>query len=227
MAQWVHCSQCDQHYQFPDTAVGKQASCPKCGKLLAVGAPARPVPAAPPLPRVPPVREAAEPLWALPVRRDRREPAAAPARQAPTAEAPAYVGVPNTYHHEACGGDTTISPDYVAWMSGDPFSFIVSSKCAKCRRYVGLRALVWKDTGENVGAYRKRLRRQMHPLLIALRLVGGPLLGALLGAAVGAVANLRNMDLGVIAGVLIGLPLGYFVTGMAYQIGWAMAHKKK
>ena len=63
--------------------------------------------------------------------------------------------------------------------------------------------------------------------MIALRLVGGPLLGALFGAAVGAVANLENMDLGVLAGVLIGLPLGYFVTGMAFQIGWAMAHKKK
>ena len=52
--------------------------------------------------------------------------------------------------------------------------------------------MTWKDTGENVAAYRKRLRRQTHPLLIALRLVVGPLLGALIGAAIGAVANLKN-----------------------------------
>ncbi len=230
MAQWIHCSQCDQHYQFPDTAAGKQAACPKCGKLLAVGAPAPAVPAVP-LPRaVPkPVREAAEPLWALPVRRDRREPTAGPSRQAPPAEAAAaaYVGVPNAYHHEACGGDTTISPDVVAWMTGDPYGFIVSTKCANCGRYVGLRAVTWKDTGETVAAYRKRLRRQTYPLLIALRLVVGPLTGALIGAAIGAVANLKNWDLGALAGVVIGLPLGYYVTGMAYQIGWAMTRKKR
>lgn len=236
MAQWVHCPQCDQHYQFPDTAAGKRAACPKCGKLLAVSAPAPPpVPSIPAIdiPAARPAPKAREELpWAVPVRRRRPEPEAeeAPPRPEPPPEpppGPAFVGVPNTYRHDACGGDTTISADYVAWMTGDPFSLIVSSKCAKCRRYVGLRGLVWNDTGENVGAYRRRLRRQMHPLLIALRLAGGPLLGALLGAAVGALANMKNWDLGVLAGVLIGLPLGYFVTGMAYQIGWTIGRKKE
>ena len=219
MAQWVNCPQCEQHYQFPDTAAGKQAACPKCGKLLAVGAPAAPaVPSVPlPQPRAVPIPAAAPPLWVLPVAQ----------KEAPRPTAPAPDGVPNVYHHDACGGDTTIAPDVVAWMTGDPYNFILSLKCANCGRRVRTRALTWKDTGETLKAYRKRLRRQTSRLLTVLRLVVGPLTGALIGAAIGAAANLKNWNLGALAGVVVGLPLGYYVTGLAFQIGWMMTRKKK
>ena len=78
MPLWVHCPQCDQHYQFPDATAGKQASCPKCGKLLPVVAPAPPIPSVPRMPpqqrigppptcRRRPDRGAGRPMWALPV----------------------------------------------------------------------------------------------------------------------------------------------------------------
>jgi hypothetical protein len=67
----------------------------------------------------------------------------------------------------------------------------------------------------------------MHPGKILLRVVGGPLIGVLLGAGIGALANSGARWLGVLEGVLIGLPLGYFVTGIVFQILWSMAQRKK
>jgi hypothetical protein len=256
MAQWIHCPQCDQHYQFPDAAPGKQPACPKCGRLLSASA-AAPAAARQAIPPVPfPLREQepGEALWALPVSRKggrpvaeaadgedaprRREkppppillPPAAPQRPPDAATLPEVISTPDNptvYLHKACGASTSISQDIAARISGDPFSFIPATLCAGCRRYVGLNAVLWKDSGENVAAYRARLRRQMHPLRIALRFVVGPLTGALVAAAVGAAVNLRNWDLGALLGVLIGLPLGYFVTGIVFQIAWAMSHRKK
>ena len=185
-----------------------------------------------------PVAEAA--LDEEPQRRREKPPLAQPLRSPmPAAAAPRQPEVetppdepstpdnPTVYLHKACGASTSISQDVAARISGDPFSFIPATLCAGCRRYVGLNSVLWKDTGENVSAYRARLRRQMHPLRIAVRFLVGPLTCALLTAAVGAVVNLRNWDLGALFGAAIGLPLGYFVTGIAFQIAWAMAHGKK
>src|SRR4051812_31255417 len=125
MALWVPCPQCDQHYQFPDAAAGKQASCPKCGKLLAVNAPAPQVPSVPRVPPLAPVRptrvpaapadEGEEPLGALPVPSQpgrpapddaRRSPAPAPRLQpveAPAEDlAPTAGDNPTAYYHAAC-----------------------------------------------------------------------------------------------------------------------------
>ena len=268
MPLWVHCPQCDQHYQFPDTAAGKQAACPKCGRVLNVSAPPpAPIPI-PPAPRLPPQRIPAaphlppqpeQPMWALPVAPEGRRRAADPAdrlpprprpfddrRPAPPAPAPAPPPPkpatpetlspdlpatagdnPTAYHHPACGGVTTFSPDVAARISGDPFGFIPATFCASCRRYVGLRSVVWQGTRETLAAYRVRLRRQMHPGKILLRVLGGPLIGALLGAGIGALANASARLLGVVEGVVLGLPLGFFVTGVVFQIGWSLAQKKK
>ncbi len=241
MPLWVHCPQCDQHYQFPDAAAGKQAACPKCGRVLSVSAPAPAPMPIPPAPRMPPPRpQQEEPLWAVPVADSRRPlrprpiddrrpaPRSLPSPETLDPNLPATAGDdPTAYHHPACGGGTTFSADVAARISGDPFGFVPATYCAGCRRYVGLRSVVWQGTRETLAAYRRRLRRQMHPGKILLRVLGGPFLGALLGAALGFVANPNARWLGLLAGVVIGLPLGYFVTGIVYQVGWAMAKKNK
>jgi hypothetical protein len=260
MAQWIHCPQCDQHYQFPALPAGKQPACPKCGRLLTVSAaPAAAPQAIPPVPLPLQEEQPGEELWALPASRNgdrrpaaeatrdedpprrREKPFLAPPPRGPSQpalpsrpaggvappEALPTSGNPTVYYHEACGASTSISPDVAARISGDPFSFIPATLCAGCRRYVGLNTVAWQETGEKLAAYRARLRRQMHPLRMALRLLIGPLMGALVAAAVGAAVNPRNWDLGALAGVLIGLPLGYFVTGIALQIAWSMSRSKK
>jgi len=136
---------------------------------------------------------------------------------------------PTAYFHAGCGGNTPLSADVAARITGDPFGFVPAAYCVKCGRYVGLRAVVWQGTRESLAAYRARLRRTMRPGKILVRVLGGPLFGALLGAAVGALANAHNpraVGLGVLAGLLIGLPLGWFVTGVAFQLAWSMGRKK-
>jgi hypothetical protein len=210
-----------------------------------------PIPPAPRLPQPAPAPQQEEPLWALPApsqgrrpfgpdggnRPPRSAPPLASPRPAPPAEEPLDPNLPATagdnltaYYHPACRGSTTFSSDVAARITGDPYGFIPATFCAKCQRYVGLRAVVWQGTRENLAAYRARLRRQMHPAKTLLRMLGGPLIGALLGAAIGAVANAGNaraMGLGILAGVLVGLPLGWFVTGIVFQIAWSMRRGRK
>ena len=195
MPLWVHCSHCDQHYQFPDAAAGKQAACPRCGQVLKVSAAApapMPIPPAPRMPQpqripaapdLPPPPRPEEPMWVLPVEPDHRRrpphpddrrpprarpiddrrppaPAPAPPRPAPTPETlsqdlPAVAGDnPTAYHHPACGGVTPLPPDGAARITGDPFGFTPGVYCSTCRRYVGLRTVVWQGTRETLAAYR-------------------------------------------------------------------------
>ena len=51
-------------------------------------------------------------------------------------------------------------------------------------------------------------------------------------AAVATVPIAKQLGLGsvlgyLLAGVMIGLPIGFYVTGLAFQIAWAMTRKKK
>ena len=264
MPLWVHCSQCDQHYQFPDAAAGKQAACPKCGQRPErqrprPGADADPTGAAhcrrpqriPAVPDLPPQPSEEAPMWACrsgrkaagppapadgrPMRRGRRRlpRLAGPAAEAASPETlspdlPATAGDnPTAYHHPACGGTTTFTPDVAARISGDPFSFVPATYCASCRRYVGLRSVVWQGTRETLAAYSDPPSPTNAPRKDLLRVLGGPLIGVLLGAAIGALANPDARLLGILEGVVIGLPLGYFVTGIVFQIRWSMGQKKK
>ncbi len=186
-----------------------------------------PIPPAPRLPQPVPLQEG--PLWAMPVAQGCQPavPRRPPSPETLDPNLPAMAGDnPTAYHHPACGGSTTFPPDVAARISGDPFGFIPATYCAACRRYVGLRSVVWQGTRETLAAYRGRLRRQMHPGKILLRVLGGPLIGALLGVAIGFLANPDARWLGVLEGVAIGLPLGYFVTGIVFQVAWSMARKK-
>ncbi|HVS38178.1 MAG TPA: hypothetical protein VMS17_21645 [Gemmataceae bacterium] len=267
MPVWVHCPHCDQHYQFPDAAAGKQAACPKCGQVLKVDrpppapmpippAPRLPqpqrIPAAPELPPPPRQERPEQPMWALPVEPERGRPVdrrpfrplpmdhrrsapppPPPPRRIPSPETlspdlPAAAGDnPTAYHHPACDGVTPLSPDAAARILGDPFSFAPAVYCNTCRRFVGLRTVVWQGTRETLAASRARFRRLMHPGKILMRLLGGPLIGALLGIGVGFLANPSARWLGVLEGVVLGLPLGLFVTGIVFQVRWSMARKNR
>ena len=89
--------------------------------------------------------------------------------------------------------------------------------CAGCGRYVSLHSVEWPQTGETLARFRFRLRWEMHPLLIAVRLFLGPLAVALVGAALGALFNLRHPGAGLFTGAVLGLLLGYFLVGFFFQ----------
>src|SRR5262245_38795659 len=81
------------------------------------------------------------------------------------------------YRHPQCGRLTEISGHNFLRLA-NPFAVAFETICCGCGRAVPVRHVEWADTGENVVAYRKRLR--------AATPLGRRLMFALLGGTVGA-----------------------------------------
>ncbi len=210
----ITCPDCKRRTQFPERQSGKWESCPGCGRSLFLS---------PELCEedVPFVEPADGPDGDR-VRRPRGDFFRDPEEERPRRERgregrPTYERVPRVYYHPDCGGSTRISDDIVRMLVSDPFRPITSTLCAGCGRYVSLHSVEWPETGETLAQFRFRLRWEMHPLLIAVRLFLGPLAITLFGALVGALFNLRHPISGVFTGGLVGLLLGYFVVGFFFQ----------
>jgi hypothetical protein len=122
------------------------------------------------------------------------------------------------YCHEGCGGHTKVSRDIVAMIVSDPFRPISSTYCSGCGRFVSLHSVVWDDTGETVAAFRARLRWDMNPLLVLLRVVLGPLFGTVLGGIGGVLIAAERPAFGALAGCAIGFLVGYFLIGLVFQV---------
>jgi hypothetical protein len=60
------------------------------------------------------------------------------------------------YRHTACGGITEVSGDDYLRLEC-PFRGCNGTFCAGCRRFVGLDAVVWVDSGETIASYRQRI----------------------------------------------------------------------
>jgi hypothetical protein len=213
----ITCPDCKKHARFPDQMSGRWESCPGCGRSLFLSPELREED----VPFVEPAGEP-DPPEVVPVRRLRGDFFRNPEEERPRRgrgpeERPSYETVPHVYYHPDCGGSTRISDDVVRMLVSDPFRPITSTLCAGCRRYVSLHSVEWPETGETVAQFRFRLRWEMHPLLIAVRLFLGPLAVTLFGAVVGALFNLRHPATGLFTGGLIGLLLGYFVVGFFFQ----------
>jgi hypothetical protein len=210
----ITCPDCKRRAQFPEQRSGKWESCPGCGRSLFLSPDLREE-------DVPFVEPAGEPDVGR-VRRPRgdffRDPEEERRRREGGSEGrPTYEQVPHVYYHPDCGSSTRISDDIVRMIVSDPFRPISSTLCAGCGRYVSLHSVEWPETGETLAQFRFRLRWEMHPLLIAVRLFLGPLAITFFGALVGAPFNLRHPVAGLFTGGLIGLMLGYFVVGFFFQ----------
>jgi hypothetical protein len=122
------------------------------------------------------------------------------------------------YLHRQCGGFTQISGHDFLRLA-NPFAVAQETICCGCCRAVPIRQVEWADTGENVAAYRKRLRAEM-PLgrrlfFQVLGPVAGALVGFLCGFAggvlmIGRVGNQWLLAPGIIGG-LVGAVGGGFL----------------
>jgi hypothetical protein len=104
------------------------------------------------------------------------------------------------YRHQQCGSLTEISGHNFLRLA-NPFSVVGETICCTCQRAVPIRQVAWADTGENVTAYRKRLRAAM-PL-------GRRLFFSCLGSVVGAMA-----------GFLCGYLIGFVIIGPVGNRPW-------
>jgi hypothetical protein len=143
------------------------------------------------------------------------------------------------YRHQECGSLTQISGRNFLRLA-NPFAVVGETICCGCGRAVPIRQVAWADTGENVAAYRRRLRAAM-PLgrrlfFAALGLVVGALTGFLCGYAGGVLmigpmgnrpwwfqeSGLIAGGIGAFAGCLLGAqlipaPLMRLVWGLDYR----------
>jgi hypothetical protein len=94
-----------------------------------------------------------------------------------------------TYRHRPCGTLTQISGQSFLRLA-NPFAVAHETICCGCGRAVPIRDVEWADTGENVAAYRKRLRSETPLGLRVFFGLLGPVLGALIGFACGYVGGL-------------------------------------
>lgn len=193
----ITCPDCKRRAQFPEQRSGEWESCPGCGRSLFLS---------------PELREDD-----IPFVEPADEPDGGGVRARGRVGRPSYEAVPRVYYHPGCGGSTQISDDIVRMIVSDPFRPISSTLCAACGRYVSLHSVEWPETGETLAQFRFRLRWEMNPVLIAVRLFLGPLAITFFGATLGALIHLRHPVSGAFAGGLVGLMLGYFVVGFFFQ----------
>jgi hypothetical protein len=112
------------------------------------------------------------------------------------------------YVHDDCDGETVIS-GFDFTRVANPFAFVSQTLCAACGRYAGLGRFSWADTGENIRAYRRRLRRQAPLSLKLCCYLFAPLLGTVLAALIGVLITepLKGIIVGASAGAMIVLLL--------------------
>jgi phage FluMu protein Com len=209
----LRCQQCQTRLSLAETLAGKKVKCPRCATILVVPT-AEEEPAD--VEEVQEVDPSSEP--ALNTAED--EEVERPRKRKSKGKKPSrYDEAPDVYVHDECGDATSLSDDIVRLIASDPFWLLTSTYCASCEKYVGLRTVRWEGTNETMAAFRGRLRRAMHPMLVVLRLVIGPLVGAGIGVAV-VPLMLKNDPNGVgyIVGPIIGLIIGYFATGWIFQM---------
>ncbi len=199
----VNCPSCRKEYNVKDETLGKSAKC-KCGKTFVL-----------------------EEQGELKLADEKHAPATAAAAPvaAPAADTHVEPGQTDLFPetpqyreciHNKCQKATVVKGELLRLVASPPFhSKMAGVICAHCKLGDAFLRFTWKDTGENLSAYRWRLLFRnpisggtswlVRVLLIALIPVAGTTLGVVLAAH--SVASERA------AAWKIGLALGVCVAG--------------
>lgn len=135
-------------------------------------------------------------------------------RSIPLRETPTGRG----YVHTRCGDETWVDENHFTHIC-DPFRPCTGTYCCTCADFAPLNEVRWADTGENILAYRKRLRAQTPALLRVWRYGAGFLAGGAVGAVVGLLTGfaLVGMLVGAVGGYLLGTVLLNRVFDIDYR----------
>ena len=128
-----------------------------------------------------------------------------------TPEALDAVPVQRAYRHLACGTPTVVSGKEFVRLA-DPYITVTATLvCANCQRTDTLASFEWVDTGEDLLAYRNRVRNKAPAILKiwsgvqAVVLIFFDVLGVAIGAATG--GGLTETPTGSVIGALVGMVL--------------------
>lgn len=195
--------ECGRQSRLRPEAAGKRLQCPDCGEMIDV-------PKAAPRRKARPGNRSEEPR-----RRPRDEPAARRGSGNPAKRAIAKVQREmQSYRHETCGTDMTVSDDFLELAALDPWYFpIGSAECAGCGSARTCDSTL--DDGRTVHEAFMELRRSVPTAGVMMRFVIIPVIGLVLGALVGAILAVVKVGNGNPAGIFVGaaavgLVGGYF-----------------
>src|SRR5687767_4346201 len=92
------------------------------------------------------------------------QPASAPAEMKLAGNLPTFPSTPasRAYTHSSCGNNTIVD-DWAFAAICDPYYTTSGTICSACSRPFPLDEFAWADTGENIEAYRKRLKSFVPP----------------------------------------------------------------
>jgi hypothetical protein len=120
--------------------------------------------------------------------------------------------VSRVYLHKTCGTETDVDKEPLTLIAS-PYDRVLATRCAKCG-IVPFSSVSWTDTGENLDAYRKRLRKGFKDVLIPAWVcaVLGMLVGAgvVLGALIGDMPNFGEFIAFLASAIAIGFFAGLF-----------------
>jgi hypothetical protein len=156
---------------------------------------------------------------------DSLEPGEAEPRQTKRQEQPRTRR--RAYVHQDCGGTTVVSGDEFARVS-NPFAYVSQTYCASCGSFAGLGRFSWDDTGENLAAFRRRMRQAAPASLKLWGWLLGPLLAATACGLVGYFCSAQLPLAGLLAGAVVGAAFfAAFLTPYMSQWFWGIDYRNK
>ena len=132
---------------------------------------------------------------------------------------PGAAPTSRTYTHRRCEGQTVVSDAHYTHIS-DPFRPCTATYCCTCANFVPLPEVFWSDSGEDLVAYRQRMRKETPGTLRFWRSGLGLLLGGAIGAGIGYLISLAvqiplNKGIGfILAGLILGGMLTYLIGSL-------------
>ena len=116
------------------------------------------------------------------------------------------------YLHEVCGHLTRIrGKDMIALC--DPFQHVSSTVCSGCKKRDDVSRFRWRDTGESISAFRRRMRDECPVLCKLWIVILAPLSAAIIGVdLVGQIRQFVELP----ANYWIEIPLGILIVAPAF-----------
>ena len=129
------------------------------------------------------------------------------------------------YQHKKCGQITVVSGDDFASLT-NPFHIVSGTMCVACQKAVGLREVVWAETGETILSYRRRMRRASPMGLKLLAWFIGPLALAALGVGIGTRVPPQKVSAPFSFGA-IGFCMGFFLLPLLLSRLWGIDFRNR
>lgn len=111
-------------------------------------------------------------------------------------------------------------------LLANPYVLVLRTYCGGCCKFVGLNSVAWRDTGETIAHYRRRLRAEAPTSLKICGFAFGPIGLILIGAGVGWLVSGDPLAGPVIGGVIGVILSTTRLMHVVARLGWGVDFRK-